>query len=222
MRVKGESMQILSQNVLVLNRLWQAVNVCSVRRAMCLLFQGHAQVVHEDEGNFSTLSFHNWRDYSSNGIPGDYLHTPYYKILAPEVILLGVFDRLPFKEVKLTRHNIFERDKNICQYCGKKFDRKELNIDHVVPRDMGGSTSWANLVCSCKRCNSRKANNTPKMAGMALIRKPKKPKWHPYLGYNFEKKYNSLWRHFIDVSLWKEQDEAVIHTERVEELALSS
>ena len=31
---------MLSQHVLVLNRLWQAVNVCSARRALTLLFQG--------------------------------------------------------------------------------------------------------------------------------------------------------------------------------------
>jgi len=204
-------MEVLGQNVLVLNRLWQAVNICSVRRAMCLLYQGHAQVVYEDEGNFSTFDFHNWRRFSSDGIGGYYLHTPWYKVIAPEVILLALYDRLPFKEVKLTRHNIFERDKNTCQYCGKKLDRNQLNIDHVIPRDLGGPMSWTNLVCSCKQCNSRKANQTPKMAGMTLIRKPKKPKWHPYLGYNLSRMKSRLWRHFIDVSLWKQQDESVIH-----------
>ena len=35
----------MNQQVLVLNRLWQAVNICSARRALTLLFEGHAQVV---------------------------------------------------------------------------------------------------------------------------------------------------------------------------------
>jgi hypothetical protein len=35
----------LNQQVLVLNRLWQAVNVCSTKRALTLLFEGRAQVV---------------------------------------------------------------------------------------------------------------------------------------------------------------------------------
>ncbi|HOK79081.1 MAG TPA: HNH endonuclease, partial [Verrucomicrobiota bacterium] len=39
----------LNQPVLVLNRLWQAVNVCSARRALTLLFEGRAQVVVESE-----------------------------------------------------------------------------------------------------------------------------------------------------------------------------
>ena len=33
------------------------------------------------------------------------------KIRVPRVILLLMFDRLPKKEVKFTRHNIFERDR---------------------------------------------------------------------------------------------------------------
>ena len=35
----------LDQHVLVLNRLWQAVNICTAKRALTLLFEGRAQVV---------------------------------------------------------------------------------------------------------------------------------------------------------------------------------
>ena len=46
----------LNQQVLVLNRLWQAVNICTARRALTLLFQGHAQVVlGDDDGAFQTF-----------------------------------------------------------------------------------------------------------------------------------------------------------------------
>ena len=55
----------LDRPVLVLNRLWQAVNTCSVRRALTLLFQGHAQVVRSDEeNNFYTHDFGSWRELS--------------------------------------------------------------------------------------------------------------------------------------------------------------
>ena len=37
----------LDQPVLVLNRLWQAVNVIGARRAFGLLARGHAHVVHQ-------------------------------------------------------------------------------------------------------------------------------------------------------------------------------
>ena len=70
------------------------------------------------------------------------IHAISFRIRVPKIILLFLYDRMPKKEVKFTRHNIFERDKNTCQYCGKVFDRSELNLDHVVPRDRGGPTTW--------------------------------------------------------------------------------
>ena len=56
---------VLEQPVLVLNRLWQAVNICSARRALTMLFEGNAQVVHSQEGNFDTFSFNEWADFPS-------------------------------------------------------------------------------------------------------------------------------------------------------------
>ncbi len=156
---------ILSNNVLVLNRLWQAVNICTVKRAFMLLYQGHAQVVEPASGSFQTMTFSQWHSFSHGYEGADVVSTISFKIRVPKVILLLFFDRMPKKEVKFTRHNIFERDHNICQYCGLKFDRKDLNLDHVIPRDRGGETSWENIVCSCVPCNSRKGNRTPHEAG---------------------------------------------------------
>src|SRR5690349_6967965 len=115
---------MLDRQVLVLNRLWQAINVCSVRRAFTLLCAGHAQVVHSDsENNFLTHDFDSWRDFSTREPESDMVHTIAFKVRVPRVIVLLLFDRMPRKEVKFTRHNIFERDKNTCQYCSKHFDR---------------------------------------------------------------------------------------------------
>ncbi len=121
--------------MLVLNRLWQAVNVCTARRALTLLFEGHAQVVlGAGDGSFDTYDFSEWQDFSEQEPHPESICTVSFRIRIPRVILLVVFDRLPKKEVKFTRHNIFERDKNTCQYCGRAFDRKDLNLDHVIPR----------------------------------------------------------------------------------------
>lgn len=193
----------LEQQVLVLNRLWQAVNVCSVRRAVTLLFQGHAQVVMDvGDGSFQTYSFREWRDISSAETEAESIHTISFKIRVPRVILLLVFDQLPAKEVKFTRHNIFERDKNTCQYCGRIFERKDLNLDHVVPRDRGGPTTWENIVCSCIPCNTRKGNRTPQEAGLRLVRKPRRPKWRPFLHVQVGLPAHDQWRHFIDLAYW--------------------
>lgn len=194
---------MLDRQVLVLNRLWQAVNICSVRRAFMLLCQGQAQVVYAGGNNsFSTHDFEAWRDFSQREPEPEMVHTISFKIRIPRVIVLLLFDRLPKKEVKFTRHNLFERDRNTCQYCGKVFDRKDLNLDHVIPRDKGGQTTWENIVCSCIPCNSRKANRLPHEANMHLIRKPSRPKWRPFAHFTFSAQHHEDWKHFIDVAYW--------------------
>ena len=193
---------VLEKHVLVLNRLWQAVNVCTVERALSLLFTGHAQVVDPGDGGFNTYNFTEWLDFGGAAGGDDFVHSISIRIRIPRIILLMFFDRMPNKEVKFTRQNVFERDKNTCQYCGKKFDRKDLNIDHVVPRQHGGLTTWTNVVCSCIECNSRKANHTPEQARMHLIRKPKKPRWRPFLEIQFAKSHDHSWRHFLDLAYW--------------------
>jgi 5-methylcytosine-specific restriction endonuclease McrA len=194
---------MLDRQVLVLNRLWQAINVCSVRRAFTLLCAGHAQVVDADaDRNFFTHDFESWRDLSEREPDDEMVHTISFKIRVPRVIVLLLFDRMPKKEVKFTRANIFERDKCTCQYCGLHFERRDLNLDHVIPRDRGGLTSWENIVCSCIPCNTRKGNRLPHQAGMRLIKKPERPKWRPFLHITFDSKVHESWRHFIDFAYW--------------------
>jgi len=193
----------LNQHVLVLNRLWQAVNVCTVRRALTLLFEGHAQVVWTSgDGTFDTYDFRQWHDFSQQEPHPESIRTVAYKIRVPRVILLLLFDRLPKKEVKFTRLNIFERDRNTCQYCGRSCERKDLNLDHVIPRDRGGPTSWENIVCSCIECNTLKANRTPLEAGLHLVRKPKKPKWRPFVQIKLGVVQHDTWKHFLDLAYW--------------------
>src|SRR2546430_17409777 len=88
-------------------------NICSPRRAFSLVYAGHAQIVSSDDANnFFTHDFESWRDLSANAPDYDAVTTISFKIRIPRVIVLLVFDRLPKKEVKFTRHNVFERDKN--------------------------------------------------------------------------------------------------------------
>ena len=172
----------LSEPVLVLNRLWQAVNVIAAKRAFSLVASGHAQVVHAEEEQFALFGMMDWMDFSLHNPPlseVDCVNTVQCSLRVPRVILLSVFDRVPKKEIKLTRRNVFERDKFTCQYCSKKMDSEDLNLDHVIPRHYGGKTTWENIVCSCIKCNSRKANRLPHEAHMRLIRKPVRPKWRP-------------------------------------------
>ncbi len=195
---------MIDGNVLVLNQFWQAVNVCSVKRALCLLYQDHARVVTEEGGRFGTFDFNDWRDISAGEdlAPEECAASITFKIKIPRIILLVFYDRLPDKEVKFTRKNIYDRDGNRCQYCGKKFEPKHLNLDHVIPQDRGGKTTWENIVCSCITCNMRKSNKSPRQAGMKLIKTPRKPRWHSFVMVKFRSGMDSSWRHFIDLAYW--------------------
>jgi 5-methylcytosine-specific restriction endonuclease McrA len=196
---------VLDQPVLVLNRLWQAVNIIGARRAFALLARGHADVVHHLEDDFRTFSMLDWIDFSESNPPITELeavHTPSLTIRLPRVILLTFFDKLPCKELKLTRNNVFERDHNTCQYCGRRVPREQLNLDHVIPRDNGGKTTWENIVCSCVPCNTRKANRLPHEAGMRLIRKPQRPKWRPVISLVLGNRHREMWKDFLDVAYW--------------------
>ena len=87
---------VLNQHVLVLNRLWQAVNVCTARRALTLLFQGQAQVVMENtDGSFRTFNFQEWRDVSQDAEHEDSIHAISFRIRMPKIILLFMYDRMP-------------------------------------------------------------------------------------------------------------------------------
>jgi len=66
-------------------------------------------------------------------------------------------------------------DSFACQYCGSRQETRELTFDHVVPRSRGGRTSWENVVTACSGCNMRKANRTPREAGMPPIMEPAPP-----------------------------------------------
>jgi 5-methylcytosine-specific restriction endonuclease McrA len=126
-----------------------------------------------------TFNFDQWHDFSRQEPHPESIHTLSFKIRVPRVILLVMFDRLPKKEVKFTRHNIFERDRNTCQYCGKRFKSSECSIDHVMPQCQGGPSTWENCVLACVTCNVRKGGRTPKQANMKLVRTPVKPRWSP-------------------------------------------
>jgi 5-methylcytosine-specific restriction endonuclease McrA len=104
-----------------------------------------------------------------------------------------------------TRLNIYLRDKGTCQYCGKKFPKAELSLDHVIPRAYGGKSTWENIVCSCATCNHIKGGRTPREAGMKLLNKPKKPNWTPFYRISLQDLQRKEWVPFfnmVDISYW--------------------
>ncbi len=136
--------------VLVLNASYEPLNITTWRRAMVMMLKGKAESLEED---------------SSRKIRPD--------TMLPTVIRLRQFVRVPFKELPLTRKNIFHRDRHSCQYCGYK--GQKLSIDHVNPKSRGGTDSWENVTTACLPCNVLKGNRTPQEANMPLRKKHRGP-----------------------------------------------
>jgi len=198
----------LDASVLVLNKLFMAVHVISVRRAFCLLCKDLAEVVNLEDGQFATYDFASWREVSEYRAKhfrqeeDDWVRTSSSQIQVPRVVRLFAYEKMPKHTVKFNRRNIFARDNNQCQYCGRKFSTTELSLDHVTPRSQGGQSTWENIVCACVNCNVRKGGRTPKQAHMSLIRKPEKPKRSPVLNLKLTHKKYQSWKTFLDNAYW--------------------
>ena len=167
-------MAIASAPVLVLNQNYEPLNVCSVRRAFVLVDRGKAEILENGRG---------------------YLHSPTALYMIPSIIRLIYLIRRPRPQGRLTRRDVFLRDRFTCQYCARH--TKDLTLDHVLPRHRGGSHDWKNVVAACKPCNHRKAGRTPPEAHMRLVREPFRPPFsfyrtfYPYLEDQVE------WRKFV-------------------------
>ena len=144
--------------VLVLNPNYVPVNVCSVRRAIVMVGKGKAELLEQHDGS---------------------LHTVTGEIEAPAIIRLVYLVKRPFLPRKLSKKEVFLRDRFTCQYCGKK--AQDLTLDHVIPRRQNGAHTWENVVAACNRCNLRKAGYTPAEAKMTLRTVPRAPDPNPYL-----------------------------------------
>jgi 5-methylcytosine-specific restriction endonuclease McrA len=160
--------------VLVLNQNYEPLNVCNARRAFVLVDRGKAEVLEHAEG---------------------VLRSAFTAFPLPSVIRLIYMIRRPRPQMRLTRREVFVRDRYTCQYCAKQ--TRDLTIDHVMPRHRGGRHTWDNLVSACRACNHRKAGRTPQEAHMPLVREPKRPPASSYYVFYHYLESQLDWRKFI-------------------------
>lgn len=163
--------------VLVLNRNYEPLNLCSWRRAVVLVYLGKAVPLEHD-----SLT----------------VHAATTAVRLPSVVRLADQIRRPLPEVKLSRPALMARDEHTCQYCGKP--GKHLTVDHVIPRHLGGRHTWENVVACCIECNNRKGNRTPREVGMTLLRTPQRPRFIPYLSFSAFRRAlrNETWRTYLE------------------------
>ena len=141
----------LQRPTLVLNRNWQPVHVATVERALVMLWNEAARVV--DPEDFQLYTWEDWAKFAPKAGEA-FIRGVRLRLRVPEVVALSGYDRLPVAHVTFSRRNIFKRDHYTCQYCGKTCDRKDLNLDHVLPRSRGGEHVWENVVAACRACTA--------------------------------------------------------------------
>ncbi|MGQ9631304.1 MAG: HNH endonuclease [bacterium] len=152
-------------SVLLLNVTYEPLQICSMRRALKLIFKNKAEVIEiNDTKTINTISM---------------------QIQIPAVIRLLYYIKRPYSEVRFSKRNIMHRDGHTCQYCGAS--GVPLTVDHIIPRSRGGKNIWENVVCACIKCNNKKGDRTPWEVGMKLIRKPYKPRYiYTHMAVNME------------------------------------
>jgi 5-methylcytosine-specific restriction endonuclease McrA len=189
---------VLSQQALVLNRSWAAIATTSVRHAMRLMFKGSARAIVPE-----TYELHEFATWADLAVEPDEpcIRTVALRIKVPEVILLTSYAGIPNKSVTFTRRNLYRRDRNTCQYCGRRPGTSELSIDHVVPYSRGGRNTWENCVLACMKCNRKKGNRLPQEAGLKLLHEPRRPKWTPIVEIPVGRRRQS-WEKFVSERYW--------------------
>ena len=103
--------------------------------------------------------------------------------------------RRPRPHIKLTRRELFRRDNYTCQYCGKH--TKDLTIDHIFPRHLGGTHTWDNVVAACAHCNHRKGGRTLLESGMKLLSTPREPPNSAYYLFGGHLNQYQEWEQFL-------------------------
>ena len=137
--------------VLVLNSDYSPLNVTSLNRGFTLVYKGKAEVLKSSDEPIVC------------GVRS------YVRPLIIRLLNYVSFKRL---RVRVNRQRILKRDNHSCVYCGSK---RELTIDHLIPKSKGGKNTWDNLVTCCISCNSKKGDKMLYETNMKLIKKPTEP-----------------------------------------------
>lgn len=192
----------LSELVLVINRGYQAIHVITAKKAVSLLYQRVAEAI---DDNLISHSYEMWVGMTVNNGRYNCLHSPSVTIMTPHVIRLITYDKLPKRDIMFNRKNIYARDKNTCQYCGKGFAIDQLTFDHIIPKSKGGENTFSNVVTCCIKCNHIKGDRTLREAGLKLRKKPAKPRWRSYVKIPFSRLKPvkmKVWQQFLHKPYW--------------------
>lgn len=151
------------KRVLILNATYEPFDIVSWKTAM--------KKLHSDKDTVYVVEWYDWTISDTMGRE--------YEV--PAVMVLKDYVETAHKMAPYSKANVYARDKYRCQYCGNRFKRRELTVDHVIPRsrweELGDGktpTTFDNIVTACRPCNYKKGDKTIKEANMKLLTRPRR------------------------------------------------
>jgi len=158
---------------LVLNATYEPLSIVSARRAVVLVLREKADILETQDSVW---------------------HAEHLSVPVPSVVRLLRYIRVPYgRRVPLTKRAVFARDGHHCQYCNGPAE----NLDHVLPRALGGAHTWENVVACCRVCNLRKGNRLPADAGLALRVVPRSPQPGSFLYAHAGTSADPRWERYL-------------------------
>jgi 5-methylcytosine-specific restriction endonuclease McrA len=194
---------ILQEEVLVLNRGWQAIDTTDVATALCDLFRGVATAIdtgNEDSG-MQAVTLEEWltlpiRPARPGHAADKWIGTVRSKVRVPTVIVKASYSDIPKRRPKLDNRGIRDRDRCRCQVTGDLCP--DGSVDHLVPRSRGGAKkSWTNMVWMRRDLNGKKGDRTLEEMGWKLRRPPKEPMAVPVSITIRRREDKPDWNHFL-------------------------
>lgn len=204
--------------VLTLNKSWQPIGVCTVGEAFTSLLGGKRDV----RGNSTPPALAMDIDFVTRldgtldtskllkAVPTSYVEwcklpvreheegimTSRGEIRVPTILIQQHYAEMPTVTPKFSPAAVRKRDRSTCQYSGEVVGADEGNLDHVIPRHMGGKDCFENVVWSKRKINSLKGGKTNAQAGIKLLRKPVAPPKLPKSA-TIRQAAHPHWEHFL-------------------------
>ena len=168
----------MSKKDLLLNATYEVLSFISEKKVFKLIFKDKAEIIS------------NWEDCIVWGSG---------QMNFPSVLRLKNYVKINVSSANFSRNVLIKRDRSTCQYCDKKLAGAQITVDHIIPKSLGGITSFTNCVICCQSCNSKKANNTPEQAKMTLLRKPTHPSYNSnfFIRDNHHEHWHNDWDTYL-------------------------
>lgn len=200
--------------VLVLNSIYQPIGTVTPKRALLALNSGIDEgkysakaidVIYankldgsfdlENVLTFATYSFEEWLMVDFREGLDRAVHTSRLKIRCPTVIITN-YSKMPMRRLRPTKTILYEMQKGICGYSGKKMSIKHMNIEHKHPRSFGGKETFQNLMVVDKEINNKRGNKPLEELGLKPLFNHNEPKPTP-IAYVIKSAVHPDWAYFM-------------------------